>query len=280
MSDATGRFIWYELMTTDANAAARFYGAVTGWKIADRPDPRAGGLDYRQITRDDDGSAGGVLQPMSDMQAHGARPVWLAYPHLRNVDAAMQAIVADDGRAPMPKMTLPVGEIAMVADPMGAPFYVMTPVPPPGKPDARSDVFDTTRPQHVRWNALRCPDVARAKAFHARHFGFEFIDSMPMGAEHGAGSGRSARCPHRPRAPRAGSPDPAPGLGFRPADVAQSPGAGVCGHHDVGIAVATQDEPPGRGPRVRRPRALLGPAPLPCHGKVAAAGGTRIRARS
>ena len=53
---------------------------------------------------------------------------------MRNVDAAVQAITADGGRALMPKMTLPVGEIAMVTDPMGAPFYVMTPVPPPASP--------------------------------------------------------------------------------------------------------------------------------------------------
>ena len=36
---ATGSFIWYELMPSDANAAAKFYGAVVGWKIADRSDP-------------------------------------------------------------------------------------------------------------------------------------------------------------------------------------------------------------------------------------------------
>jgi predicted enzyme related to lactoylglutathione lyase len=185
MSNAAGGFIWYELMTADANAAARFYGAVVGWKIADRPDPRAGGPDYRLVTRDDGGSAGGVLQITKDMQAHGARTAWVAYLHVRNVDAAVQAITADGGRALMPKMTLPVGEIAMVTDPMGAPFYVMTPVPPPGKPDAVSDVFHTTRPQHVRWNELQSPDLARAKVFYAKHFGFQFNESMPMSPQYG-----------------------------------------------------------------------------------------------
>ena len=31
MSQAAGSFIWYELMTTDADAAASFYGRVIGW---------------------------------------------------------------------------------------------------------------------------------------------------------------------------------------------------------------------------------------------------------
>jgi len=30
---ASGSFIWYEPMTSDATAAAKFYGAVVGWNI-------------------------------------------------------------------------------------------------------------------------------------------------------------------------------------------------------------------------------------------------------
>lgn len=43
MSSDPGSFIWYELITTDADAAAKFYGAVVGWNIAPRaeaPAPR------------------------------------------------------------------------------------------------------------------------------------------------------------------------------------------------------------------------------------------------
>jgi predicted enzyme related to lactoylglutathione lyase len=79
-------------------------------------------------------------------------------------------------------MNIPAGDIAMVQDPMGTPFYVMNPVPPPGEPDAASDVFHATAAQHVRWNELQSPDLGRAKAFYGRHFGFEFKDVMPMGA--------------------------------------------------------------------------------------------------
>jgi predicted enzyme related to lactoylglutathione lyase len=39
-----------------------------------------------------------------------------------------------------------------------------------------------TTAQHVRWNELASPDQPRAKQFYAKHFGFEFKDSMPMGA--------------------------------------------------------------------------------------------------
>ena len=181
MANPPGSFIWYELLTTDSNAAATFYGAVVGWKIAGQADPMEDGRDYRTIGRSDGGSAGGLFQLTADMLKQGAKPTWLGYLHVNDVDAAVAAIEADGGKKLM-KMDLPVGQIAMVTDPMGTPFYVMNPIPPPGKPDAVSDVFDPKAEQRVRWNELQSPDLARAKIFYAKHFGFEFNQVMPMGA--------------------------------------------------------------------------------------------------
>jgi uncharacterized protein len=177
----TGSFIWYELMVPDPGAAAKFYGAVMGWKIADQPNPQPDGKDYRMIARSDGGAAGGVMRLTPDMLQHGARPLWLGYLHVADVDATIEAIVADGGKALMPRMDLPVGSIAMVTDPMGTPFYVMKPIPPPDKHDAKSDVFDATAVQRVRWNELASPDLTRAKAFYAKHFNFQFNEVMPMG---------------------------------------------------------------------------------------------------
>jgi predicted enzyme related to lactoylglutathione lyase len=177
----TGGFIWYELMSAKPDAAAKFYGSVIGWKIPAQAQLGPDGRDYRTITRNDGGSAGGVLQLSPAMLQHGAIPCWLAYLHVADVHATCAAIVADGGKVLMAGMDLPVGRIAMVTDPMGTPFYVMAPIPPPGKPDARSDVFDVKAEQRVRWNELASPDLIRAKAFYARHFGFQFNEVMPMG---------------------------------------------------------------------------------------------------
>ncbi|MEO8314576.1 MAG: VOC family protein [Pseudomonadota bacterium] len=178
---STGTFIWYELMTTDPGSAAKFYGAVVGWKIPDQPNPMPAGRDYRMIGRSDGGSAGGVLKLSPDMVKHGAMPCWMGYLHVADVDAAVKAISADGGKVLMPRMDLPVGSIAMVADPMGTPFYMMNPIPPPGKPEGKSDVFDVKAVQRVRWNELASPDLVRAKTFYAKHFNFQFNDVMPMG---------------------------------------------------------------------------------------------------
>jgi uncharacterized protein len=180
MANPIGSFIWYELITPDLAAAAKFYKAVIGFAIGDKNEME--GMDYRMIVRDDGGFAGGALALTPDMAGEGMTPRWLPYLHVENVDAAITAITADGGALRMPGTDIPnVGRIALVSDPQGIPIYVMTPTPPPGV-DAASDVFDPTTPQHVRWNELASPDQSASIAFYAKHFGFEFNDKMSMGA--------------------------------------------------------------------------------------------------
>jgi hypothetical protein len=181
MGKPTGGFIWYELMTTDPDAAASFYGKVVGWRISGNPDPGPGGIDYRHIVRSDGGSNGGVLRLTDKMCQGGARPCWLGYLHVADVDKAVEAILADGGALLMPKMTIDVGSFALVSDPQGVPSYVMDPVPPAGKPDAVSDVYDRWTPQHFSWNELYSPDIDGALKFYAKHFNFAFNDRISMG---------------------------------------------------------------------------------------------------
>lgn len=173
--------IWYELMTPDPAGAATFYGAVVGWTIASHADPAVGGMDYRMIGRSDGGNAGGVLALNADMLAGGARPLWIGYLEVDDVDAAVDAIKADGGAVQMPATDLPVGRIAMVTDPQGAPFYIMDPIPPLGAPEGTSDVFSMTEPQRIRWNELATSDPDAAVRFYTKHFGWGQEGEMPMG---------------------------------------------------------------------------------------------------
>ena len=156
MTNPVGAFIWYELMTSDANAASRFYGDVVGWTIAGQPDPKAD-MDYRMIGRDDGGQAGGVLQLSPEMQQHGARTIWLPYFHAADVDAAIAAMEADGAHVIMPAVDHEVGRFAMLSDPQSVVFYLMKPTPPAGMEGMTSDVFATNTAQHVAWNELAAP---------------------------------------------------------------------------------------------------------------------------
>jgi predicted enzyme related to lactoylglutathione lyase len=180
VANPVGAFIWYELMTSDANAAAKFYGDVVGWTIAAETDSKAD-MDYRMIGRSDGGQAGGVLQLSAGMQEHGAYPIWLPYFHVADVDATIAAMEADGAKVLMPAVDHEVGRFAMLSDPQGVVFYLMKPVPPTGMEDMASDVFAPNTAQHVAWNELASPDLGGAKAFYGKHFTFTFDNVMPMG---------------------------------------------------------------------------------------------------
>jgi predicted enzyme related to lactoylglutathione lyase len=174
-----GQLIWYELMTPDAEASKAFYDSVVGWQIG---EPVAEFQGYRMINRSDDRAAGGVLPLTDEMQQHGARAIWLGYIGVDDTDAAVAAIEEAGGKSLMPAMDIPnVGRIAMVADPQGAPFYVMKPIPPADKPNAQSDVFSVDQPQHVRWNELSTTDQDGAIAFYTSQFGWTQEGDMDMG---------------------------------------------------------------------------------------------------
>lgn len=175
-----GSFIWYELMTTDAEGAKAFYDEVVGWNIGEASPDFNG---YRMIGRSDGKAAGGVLPLTSEMQQHGARPTWLGYIHVTDVDRAVGSIEQAGGKSMMPAFDIPnVGRIAMVTDPLGAPFYVMKPIPPADDPHGQSDVFSVDQPQRVRWNELATADPGAAIEFYKEQFGWAQEGDMDMGS--------------------------------------------------------------------------------------------------
>ena len=178
-NEPRGDFIWYELLTSDIAGAKRFYDAVVGWNIQDKSDfPN----DYRMIGRSDGKFAGGAMQLSEESKEHGARPCWLGYILVPDVDASVASISAEGGQVHMPAFDIPgVGRVAMVTDPQGAPFYIMKPQPPGGDPDAKSDVFSPTEAQRVRWNELSTTDQDGAIDFYKRQFGWNQEGAMPMG---------------------------------------------------------------------------------------------------
>lgn len=172
-----GDFIWYELMTPDAEGAKAFYDAVVGWNISEGAPEFQG---YRMIGRSDGGNAGGVLPLNDEMQQHGARPMWLGYISVADVDQAIAAITQAGGKSLMPAFDIPnIGRIALVADPQGVPFYVMKATPP--EPKAQSDVFSPDAVERCGWNELSTSDPVAARKFYTDQFGWGSDEFMDMG---------------------------------------------------------------------------------------------------
>jgi hypothetical protein len=174
--DKPGDFIWYELMTSDADAAQTFYADILGWTIS---PSGMDGMDYR-IVHVGPNPIGGMLTIDKDMADHGARPTWLGYITVANADDTVAGIQARGGKVLMGPMDLPnVGRIAMVADPQGAPFYVMQPAHH-GKSLAFAD--DCPRAGHCAWNELVTSDQPASWAFYGALFGWTMDGEMDMGA--------------------------------------------------------------------------------------------------
>ncbi len=165
-----GDYIWYELMTADPEASADFYSKVVGWTV------ERGESGYWHLKAGDQ-FVGGLLALTEQMIAGGARPVWLGYVGVNDVDDAVTSIEHGGGRVLMPATNIPqVGRIAMVADPQGAPFYVMR-----GEPDETSTSFSPEQQGHCSWNELATSDPDAAFHFYTARFGWLKGDSMPMG---------------------------------------------------------------------------------------------------
>ncbi|MFM5884668.1 MAG: VOC family protein [Novosphingobium sp.] len=178
MGTLQGSWIWYELMTPDPDGAKAFYDAVVGWTLVPGT-PQTNGYGF--IANADGGMTGGVLTLSDEMIQHGARPSWLGYIGVDDVDAAVSSIEAAGGKVLMPANDVPMaGRIAMVADCCGAPFYVMTPTPPPG--GGESTAFSAQpNPGRCGWNELLAGNQAEAVAFYTGQFGWALPGAMDMG---------------------------------------------------------------------------------------------------
>ncbi len=173
-----GTFIWYELMTTDQDAATDFYKAVVGWNAADQTNPAMGDFRYTILSVGTQG-VGGLMQLTDQMCAGGARPGWVGYIGVEDTDAKAKAIVEAGGSILMGPDDIPdVGRFAMVADPGGAAFYLLTPLPRDEEPAPLAP----ETPGKVSWHELYSSAGDKAAFdFYSGQFGWETMTEMDMG---------------------------------------------------------------------------------------------------
>jgi predicted enzyme related to lactoylglutathione lyase len=165
-----GRFIWYELMTSDPAAAISFYTRVVGWKVeawADMPE-------YKMWVGPR-GPLGGVMTIPEEAKLMGAPPSWLAYIGTPDADATAAQAVRLGGKVLKPAMSVPtVGRFVVLADPQGAVFAAFTPETP-------MPMDMKAKPGEFCWHELITTDTEAGFRFYSELFGWEKTDSMDMG---------------------------------------------------------------------------------------------------
>jgi predicted enzyme related to lactoylglutathione lyase len=116
-----GAFSWNELTTTDPTAAASFYAGLFGWTVK---DANMGGGSYLLGSLGETAVAGIMAPPPG---APPRPPAWGAYVTVDDVDATIARCIELGGQVLMPGMDVTgVGRMAVLQDPQGAVFNVMT----------------------------------------------------------------------------------------------------------------------------------------------------------
>ncbi len=152
-----GTFSWSELVTSDAEAAKRFYTSLFGWEYDDMPIPDS--PPYSMAKRD--GRTVAALYPSDEQPPH-----WNCYVTVASADAAA-ARAKELGANLMaePFDVMDAGRMAVLADPTGAALAVW-------EPGSSIGATLVNAPGALTWNDLLTPDVEKAAAFYGDLFGW------------------------------------------------------------------------------------------------------------
>ena len=171
MAMSEGSFVWYELMTSDVQAAAAFYAKVVGWSIADSGMP---GMDYT-LAKVGQRQVAGLMGVVADA---GTGPIgWFGYILVADIDAVAEQVRKAGGAVHRPPTDIPgVGRFAVVSDPQGAMFMLFR-----GSGDPAPELAPNTTGT-IGWHELHTTDRDAALAFYQNLFGWEKSYANDMGS--------------------------------------------------------------------------------------------------
>jgi predicted enzyme related to lactoylglutathione lyase len=160
-----GRFVGYELTTTDAAAARTFYGKVMEWGTRDVSMP---GMPYALFTSGE-AVVGGLLALTEESRKIGATPRWLGYVGVTDVDAAAEQVRRLGGAVHIPPTEVPgISRLSVVSDPQMATFVLSK------RLDRPQELLGYVgSPGSVGWHELISSDPDKAFAFYRDLFGWE-----------------------------------------------------------------------------------------------------------
>jgi hypothetical protein len=115
-----GEWLWFGLLATDAAAAAKFYAGLVGYDTHG-PEPADGVLDY--VLSKESYARAGVRQLADNSQSH---PSWVGYVRVEDVAKTAATVSGLGGTALLgPDSDVLAGDLAILADPLGAPVGII-----------------------------------------------------------------------------------------------------------------------------------------------------------
>ncbi len=166
-----GRIVWHELMTTDPDAAVRFYRGVVGWDVMPWEQDRS----YRLWAMRGE-PCGGLMRLPEEARQGGAPPNWMMYVAVPDIDQTMRQATGMGGKVVHgPQEVEGAGRFVVLCDPQGAVFAVMR------SPNEQGGHDGPPKPGEFSWHELATTDWRAAWGFYQALFGWEKMDAMDMG---------------------------------------------------------------------------------------------------
>jgi uncharacterized protein len=164
-----GHFAWYELITTDVEAAKAFYTKVIGWGALDVSMP---GRPYFLFTVGET-LVSGLMDLPKGARELGEKPSWVGYVRVNDVDAAAERIKRLGGTVHVPPTDIPnISRFSVFADPQMATLALLKSLSPEHEQPA-----NMSAPGRVGWHELLAADWEKALAFYGEIFGWQRADT-------------------------------------------------------------------------------------------------------
>ncbi|MCA9996582.1 MAG: VOC family protein [Anaerolineales bacterium] len=159
-----GIFSWIDLASTDFAAAKAFYHGLFGWDALEIPMSEDYSYYMFQIQGHD---VAGGSQMMEGMMPPGTPSHWTSYVNHSDIDSVVAKVADAGGTVIAPPMdVMESGRLAMIQDPTGAMVGIW-------QPNQHIGAKLVNQPNTLIWNELQTRDVAAAKAFYEKVFGWE-----------------------------------------------------------------------------------------------------------
>src|SRR5579863_5467891 len=161
-------FTWYELLTTDIAAATEFYRDVVGWRALPSSTSR---VPYTLFQAGESDAAGLLELPPEGLKV-GARPRWMGYVGVSDVNAAADLVKRLGGVIYVQPTDANIGRIAVVTDSHGALFALI------GLPQIKvQQPTDSAKPGRFGWNELFSNDLQKEGTFYRQLFAWQQNDT-------------------------------------------------------------------------------------------------------
>lgn len=161
-----GSFCWIELVTTDQDAAKKFYNQLFGWAITDSP---LGPDDFYTIFKIHSRHAAAAYTMRKDQRAQGVPAHWMLYIAVENADQAVAKAAKTGGVVISPAYEVgDAGRMAVLQDPTGAVFSIW-------QSKKSSGLGINGVDGALCWADLTTPGPDLAAKFYSNLFGWQFV---------------------------------------------------------------------------------------------------------